>query len=369
MLAEPAAFEAVDCGHAIETWADCAQALLFPALKEHIAWSDGKYSTSEQHTAVVIAQGAHESQAQRCKQELPMMSGDIRRTTTSSTVHIATFITGSGSMFTFLNSGMMRHLSTRVRNFLSTTDVWGLGGTVHVLGNTSKKASKGWESLCHAYAEYTASLPPKHLVLTVDSGDGLMQASAIEVAAAFEHVAGGRPLAFSLETGCPKGFCIPIKSVVGNNANHTPSGISGLQNVNGGFVMGQAWAVHKLWHAVATNTDNIACCHKGKLHPQLGIGRFALQYPELVSFDAKQHLAATIGTKAANEWLEHYEICEHASPKISTSVVLRHRVRNRHTGVSPVYLHIPGLYVPQKHKSMRIYEEIVNAIVPKPADN
>ena len=64
------------------------------------------------------------------------------------------------------------------------------------------------------------------------------------------------------------------------------------------------------------------------MDPQLGMGRFVLRYPELVSLDVHQRLAAVINLGTDGEWA-HYRVGQGF-------------VTNRRTGIQPVFLHFPG---------------------------
>jgi hypothetical protein len=76
------------------------------------------------------------------------------------------------------------------------------------------------------------------------------------------------------------------------------------------------------------------------MHPQLGMGMFALRYPELVAFDVKQRLAAIINLRDGAEFSAHYR-------------VERGYVTNVHTGVQPAFLHFPGQQFPASWQTYR----------------
>lgn len=66
-----------------------------------------------------------------------------------------------------------------------------------------------------------------------------------------------------------------------------PAGIPWLSYINGGFVMGEAWAAARLWRTAAV----LGCCGPNKkFSAQLGIGRFALASAPIVAFDHGQEL-------------------------------------------------------------------------------
>lgn len=69
-----------------------------------------------------------------------------------------------------------------------------------------------------------------------------------------------------------------------------PAGIPWLSYINGGFVMGEAWAAARLWRSTASN----GCCGLNKkFSAQLGIGRFARANAAMVAFDHAQELVIT----------------------------------------------------------------------------
>ena len=187
------------------------------------------------------------------------------------------------------------------------------------------------------HAAEVAARDPEHLLVAMDSSDGLVQArNEAEVVAAYWQVVSTtnqrQPrLVLALETGCIAGFCVRIPSL--------PSpALPGNIHVNGGFVMGPARLMQRLWHEVAYT--NVSCCHKGRMHPQLGMGTFALRHPELVAFDVHQHLAAVINLHDNTEWPSNYKAD-------------RGIVSNKHTGVRPAFLHFPGQQFPSSWHAYR----------------
>ena len=195
-----------------------------------------------------------------------------------------------------------------------------------MLGNSS--SWRGWLWMALQYEEHAAMVSrsdPESLLVAMDSSDGIVQASSeAEILAAYRNIVaestGGGRLVMALETGCIAGFCVPIPSVP------TPAVADNI-HVNGGFVIGPARLMRRLWHDVAHT--NVSCCHKDRMHPQLGMGKFALLHPELVTFDTHQRLAAVINLHSPTEWNEHYRTWD--------GIVV-----NRHTSTRPAFLHFPG---------------------------
>lgn len=155
------------------------------------------------------------------------------------------------------------------------------------------------------YAEHAESVSARSgremLLAMVDSADAVMQTSWETMTNTFDSVARGKPLVFALETGCPAGAapsagssgrCVPAQDTVleAEVNSQGSAGIKRLRHINGGFVMGRAWAMAMLWREVAQNHRNISCCYRGKLNPQLGMGRFAALHPEMVSSSLNLHL-------------------------------------------------------------------------------
>eukprot|EP00308_Calcidiscus_leptoporus_P025656 CAMPEP_0119374412 /NCGR_PEP_ID=MMETSP1334-20130426/30587_1 /TAXON_ID=127549 /ORGANISM="Calcidiscus leptoporus, Strain RCC1130" /LENGTH=329 /DNA_ID=CAMNT_0007392479 /DNA_START=165 /DNA_END=1154 /DNA_ORIENTATION=+ len=195
---------------------------------------------------------------------------------------------------------------------------------------------QGFEWMANMYSAAAAALPAETLAIFVDHSDVFIQADAESIASAFYAVSAGKPLVLSLETGCPKGRCTVAANV--SSDGHGGSGIPGLRHINGGFVIGHAWAQRKLWSVAAQRS----CCRiqhgKRVASAQRGIGAFARAYPELVSFDAPQRLCAVIvNLRTSNEWALHYEF----APPDSTNALPR--VRNRHSKAVPGFVHMPGL--------------------------
>lgn len=269
----------------------------------------------------------------------------------------------------FCSPGSKTRIMTRIHNFVDCTKAWNLAFTP-VSGRVNG-TWQGWGLMQHVYADYAATLPPRQLVTMVDTADALPQAGPAAVAAAFHRVSGGRPLVIGLETNCPEGFCVPVPHIVAR-AGPSPSGIPSLQNVNGGFVIGEAWAVHKLWRAVARNENNVSCCRRGKLHPQLGIGRFALRNPNLVAYDERQELVGNVVNVNSDEWHAHWELVTAEPPVKDKDTPLaampereaKHQVHNKYTRVRPCFLHIPGLIGKQRALAVAAYTEVVAGIVP-----
>ena len=130
-----------------------------------------------------------------------------------------------------------------------------------------------------AHAASVAKRDPGHLLVAIDSSDGVSQAESPQaVIAAYHRVLADSahtswrhdsspPLVMVLETGCVDGFCVSVSGHVQVNASPA---LPGNIHVNGGFVMGPAIAMREMWSTIATT--NISCCHRGKMHPQLGMG-------------------------------------------------------------------------------------------------
>jgi len=213
----------------------------------------------------------------------------------------------------------------------------GAGMRLEMLGNSS--SWRGWLWMSLQYDDHASKLSlsdPEHLVVAMDSSDGVVQAaSEAQVVEAYRQVVAEalprQQLVMALETGCVPSSCVPVPSIP------TPS-LPGNRHINGGFVMGPARLMHAMWHAVATT--NLSCCKNGRMDPQLGMGMFALRYPELVAFDVKQRLAAIINLRDGAEFSAHYR-------------VERGYVTNVHTGVQPAFLHFPGQQFPASWQTYR----------------
>lgn len=261
------------------------------------------------------------------------------------------------SLVSFMIESKSGRRQRRIGNFVSMTRSWAL--PLAVVGNATGAVFGGWDHLQRVYLNHSRDVPNRRdLVAYVDSADAFVQGTAADWLAAFERASGGKPVLVGLESNCPEGRCVPVA----NAALPSPSGIKGYVHVNGGFVMGEAWAVHRVWQAITDNEKSIACCdptHKGRLDPQLGLGRFALAHPELVAFDHRQEVAANLINFDTDEWLTHYDIVDGAGG--------RRQLRNKHTGVRPCWMHVPGLYGKKRSKQVMVYQKVAEAIVPRPA--
>ena len=135
--------------------------------------------------------------------------------------------------------------------------------------------------------------------------------------------------------------------------------------------MGEAWAAARLWRSTASN----GCCGANKkFSAQLGIGRFARANAPMVAFDHAQELIAHVISSAKdNQWRAHYATTVRAPPRAHGGLVTRKRVRNRHSGVAPCFVHVPGVHESQRHEmmfradaraAMRAFDAITTALVP-----
>ena len=164
------------------------------------------------------------------------------------------------------------------------------------------------------YAAAAERVPAHHHVVMLDSADAFAQGSEADVLAAFRRASGGRPIVLGLETGCPKRRCTPAPPAGGRPLGRAgPAGIPWLSYINGGFVMGKAWAAARLWRSTASN----GCCGANKkFSAQLGIGRFARANEAMVAFDHAQELIAHVISSAKdNQWRAHYATAVRAPPR------------------------------------------------------
>ena len=231
----------------------------------------------------------------------------------------------SFTLASFMIESSSRRRQVRINNFVALTRSWGL--PLVALGNRSA-AFHGWDHLQRVYLSHSSTRPrERELVAYADSADAFAQGTTADWVGAFRRVARGKPVVVGLESNCPPGRCVPVADA----GLPTPSGVPGYVHVNGGFVMGEAWAIAKVWRAIAFNEGNVSCCDhtkRGRLDPQLGLGRFALAHPSLVAFDHRQELAANLINFERDEWPTHYEAVSAAGDRV--------QIANRHTrGGSP----------------------------------
>ena len=271
----------------------------------------------------------------------------------------------------------------------SVTRTWVFNNSAHAFDAPftplgSGQRWQGWMWMSREYARHSAAVAarsgPKALLVMLDSADMVMQQSWSHLVKTFFEVSQGKPLVMALETGCPAGAatapgssgrCVPgpPNLLRARGDGSAMSGIQNLRNINGGFVMGHAWAMEKLWSAVARNERKISCCHHGQLNPQLGMGRFAHMYPEMVALDVEQRLCALINFKCnaagmcsgvskgrhnlvgadrlnveKSEFKMNYEVLDATPSERPQRHARRYtrRVCNRHSGVCPALIHIPG---------------------------
>ena len=233
--------------------------------------------------------------------------------------------------------------STRVQHFAVTAALYGV--EFRMLGVGQAWQGFGW--MAHQYAATVAQLPPEQIAIVMDCTDAFVQSSEADIRAAFLRVAGDKPIVLSLESGCPRTRCTEAPTTPGEvEAAEKQVGIPSLTHVNGGFVMGKAWALKQLWNYAA----NHSCCTNTKRNKwpsaQLGIGRFMLAHPHMVAVDRRQHLCAQINNMRRNEWRLHYELTNFSTPQRDASGTWEtwHRVRNAHSRVAAAFVHMPGIH-------------------------
>ena len=260
----------------------------------------------------------------------------------------------SFTLASFMIESSSRRRQVRINNFVTLTRSWGL--PLVALGNRSA-SFHGWDHLQRVYLNHSSTRPrERELVAYADSADAFVQGTTADWVSAFHRVARGKPVVVGLESNCPPGRCVPVADA----GAPTPSGVPGYVHVNGGFMMGEAWAIAKVWRAIAFNEGNVSCCDhtkRGRLDPQLGLGRFALAHPSLVAFDHRQELAANLINFERDEWPTHYEAV--------SAVGNRVQVANRHTSVRPCWMHVPGLYGRKRGKQVGVYQQVAAAILPR----
>ena len=256
-------------------------------------------------------------------------------------LHAATLIPGPYGRVLVLSMATMGMNSTRVRHFAASAVVWGVDFRMLGVG----QPWGGFDWMAKTYARVMGQLPAEQLTIVMDSTDAFVQASAEDVVSAFERVARGKPIVLSLETGCPRTRCTEAPAVAGEaEAAEAITGIPGLRNINGGFVMGRAGALKQLWEYTAAH----ACCantkHNQKPSAQLGIGRFLTAYPDLVAFDRTQQLCAQIQNMRYNQFRRHYEIASLNRTHRSGSLQIRQQLRNARSKVASCFVHVPGMH-------------------------
>ena len=254
--------------------------------------------------------------------------------------------------------------SPALADFNDTALAWGARFVPLGLGS----AWHGYQWLAGLYADAAARLPRRQIAVMVDSEDAFVQASEAHLLSAFQRVWAGRPLVLGLETGCPPHRCTTPPPRAGENTS--ASGIANLSHINGGMVIGEAWALEKLWRAVGQ--ANYSCCNaKGQPSAQRGIGRFVTEHPELFAFDRSQRLVSVITNlylpkrsyrKHESEHVEqqHYELTRLRQPRVlgggapgAPPRVVRYRLRNVHSRIAPCLVHMPGVKVGERNMKGR----------------
>jgi hypothetical protein len=131
---------------------------------------------------------------------------------------------------------------------------------------------QGWRHRMEHYRNAAAELPPNTLVVCMDAYDALPVKPSKTLKKTFESF--GKPLVFGLETVCG-GNCFNIKPWWYSQYGHQYLDANGKRPpnryVNGGLVMGEAWAIRDLFDWMLKT---------GAQDDQVGLGRFALQYPD-----------------------------------------------------------------------------------------
>ena len=157
----------------------------------------------------------------------------------------------SFTLASFMIESSSRRRQVRINNFVALTRSWGL--PLVALGNRSA-AFHGWDHLQRVYLSHSNTRPrERELVAYADSADAFAQGTTADWVGAFRRVARGKPVVVGLESNCPPGRCVPVADA----GLPTPSGVPGYVHVNGGFVMGEAWAIAKVWRAIAFNEGNV----------------------------------------------------------------------------------------------------------------
>merc|ERR1711971_987080 len=88
--------------------------------------------------------------------------------------------------------------------------------------------------------------------------------------------------------------------------------------------------------------------------------------PELVAIDHSQQLIANIVNVDQNEYDRFYEVSNQRVVRKSVNYKQSsRRIRNKHSGIEPCVLHIPGLHVAKQHPRMKAYREIEKVVLPK----
>lgn len=247
----------------------------------------------------------------------------------------------------------------------------------------ARKTWRGWTWMSDMYAQYASNIAKDRgndsILVMIDSADVVVQRDAVHLLREFHRFAA--PLVVALETGCPGGAaadpgtagrCVPmrlsaraprmapiLKGSLRSSASSTA--FPDLRYVNGGFVVGRAWAMARMWRAIARNENNLSCCHRGAFNPQLRVGRFARLHPEMVAYDTSQRLCAVINYHCVrgmcsgssrgrhlnaadrrmwnrSEFQLHYSSREVRGGPYGWT----RRLCNTHTKQCPVFVHVPG---------------------------
>eukprot|EP00966_Prymnesium_polylepis_P103436 2395066-Prymnesium_polylepis.1 len=82
----------------------------------------------------------------------------------------------------------------------------------------------------------------------MDSTDAFAQGSEAELLSAWNTISKGRPLAICVETNCPRGRCTAARASEAELSEAASvTGIPSMRYINGGLLMGEAWALRRLW--------------------------------------------------------------------------------------------------------------------------
>jgi hypothetical protein len=117
-----------------------------------------------------------------------------------------------------------------------------------------------------AYRDAAAALPQSTLVVCMDSYDAVCLRRSTGLRQLFKSF--GKPLVFSLESECG-GNCVPITKWWDDHQVKPGKN----RYLNGGLLMGYAWAISKLYDWILTQTPCID-------DDQRGLGIYALQHPD-----------------------------------------------------------------------------------------
>ncbi len=192
---------------------------------------------------------------------------------------------------------------------------------------------KGFGTLIQIMIDYLSSVPPHLLVAKVDCYDVVLAGSPQELVDKFLSI--GRPVVFGGERRCAKGMncepAAPLKCQLDKTLKN--------RYVNGGFVMGRAKDLLKVYKFMRDNNYN---------DDQLGAANYWMLHCDTVHVDDAQSLVANVWSSKDLEWDE-----------------ARQRFCVQYSGECPVVIHTPNMFIDLGARVKKVRSKLIPNFKPR----